>query len=769
MFGRMSTAFTVAIAWVGLFCSLAWADGFIVVHPWVPPEPIAPMPPKSTPLEVRTHRVDTQITDNVAITRIDQVFYNPISRQLEGTYIFPLADDVSIQKFSMFMDGKEVHGELLDRDKAAKIYQDIVNKNRDPALLEYAGTRMYRARVFPIPAMGEVRIQLEYSQTIEITGGLGTYRYPLNTEKFSAAPLRDVSVRVKITSQLPLATVFCPSHQASIDRNGKNEATVGYEGKDIKPDKDFIVGYQVSNEEFGLALMTYRESGQDGYFMARLSPAFASDKKPLPKDISFVIDTSGSMSGKKIEQAREALQFCLRNLRDDDRFNVIAFSTEVRPWRDQLVAVTEQSRGEAREYVSSLSAGGGTNINDALLTALKQESAVSREGSRPRMIVFLTDGLPTIGETNVSNIIRNVGQANASKTRLFVFGVGNDVNTLLLDKMAEDNHGTRQYVSEQENLEIKLSSFYTMIDSPVLSEITLTFGSPDAYDVYPRTAAELFKGSELIVFGRYKAQGLQPVVLKGRRGDAEVVVKWEKDFPDRQTRHDYLPRLWANRKIGYLLDEMRINGENAELKDEVVKLAKRYGILTPYTSFLVLEDAEARGVAVNKPASTSVNIIRQSGAAATAGEAKSNFSISTGGNAVDTSQSLLRMKGGVESESIQRQMGTYFAKPAIGGSSGAAGGRAPTAPLAANAPDAPVRYVGSKTFYRDGGRWIDSAYDELGQKTSTRPATNQLRLFSKEYYDLVAAHPEAGKYFALGTQVIVVLDDKVYETMDDSR
>ncbi|MBI4579744.1 MAG: VWA domain-containing protein, partial [Planctomycetes bacterium] len=602
MSSRASHVVLVGLLMSGVSAATAWADGLIVVHPWVPPGEIRPVPmpvPRPTPLHVRYHRVEAEITDSVAITRIDQVFYNPNPRQLEGTYIFPLADDVAIQKFSMVMDGKEVRGELLDRDKAREIYQGIVNKNRDPALLEYMGTRMYRARVFPIPASGEVRIQLEYSQTIESVGGLATYRYPLNTEKFSSAPLGDVSVRVRIRSQLPLAAVFCPSHQASIDRKSPNEATVGYEEKNVKPDKDFLVGYQTSTDEFGLALLTYRGAGEDGYFMARIVPSFGQERTPLPKDLTFVIDTSGSMAGTKIEQARQALRFCLANLNAEDRFSIIAFSTEVRPWRDRLLRASRENVAEAREYAAGLSAVGGTNINDALLTALKQGETAGKDGGRPYMIVFLTDGLPTIGERDVQKILKNVRQANAGRVRLFVFGVGSDLNTQLLDKLADDNHGSRQYVSEQEDLELKLSSFYAMIAHPVLSDVKLSFGGAEAYDLYPHDLPDLFKGSELVVFGRCRGTGEQAVVLRGRRAEAEVVFKWTRDFGRRQLGHDYLPRLWANRKIAYLLDEIRMNGENAELKDEIVRLAKRYGILTPYTSFLVMEEAELRGVTVN--------------------------------------------------------------------------------------------------------------------------------------------------------------------------
>jgi len=741
----------MAALWLLAFVPAAWADGLIIITR--PETTILPRPvPMPTPLQVKYHHVEVQITDNVGATQIDQSFYNPQPRQLEGTYIFPLADDISVQRFSMFMDGKEVKGELLDRDKAAKIYQDIVNKNRDPALLEYMGTRMYRARVFPIPAQSEVRIKLEYSQTIETVGGLAMYRYPLNTEKFSAAPLQDVSVRVRIKSQLPLATVFCPSHQASVDRKGPGEAVVGYEEKNVKPDKDFLVGYQTSTEEFGLALQTYREAGQDGYFMARIVPSLASEPQIIAKDVTFVLDTSGSMSGTKIDQARRALRFCLDNLNPEDRFSIITFSTEVRPWRDDLAAAEKAIISQARDYVGGLEAAGGTNINEALETALKQSRPGERDRQRPHMVVFLTDGLPTVGERDVNKILKNVRQANTGDIRLFVFGLGDDVNTRLLDKLAEDNHGARQYVSQQEDLEIKLSNFYAMIAHPVLSDVKVTFGEPAAYDVYPKILPDLFKGSELVIFGRYRSEGTEPVVLTGRQGDTAVRLKWTRLFPERQQRHDYLPRLWASRKIAFLLDEIRMNGENSELKEEIVRLAKRHGILTPYTSFLVMEEGELKDLPELSTALGGYGGLR---------EHRRAFNMSTGGEAVRYSSGIARMKANADGEALQRQVDEFMlAAPADA--------RQPAEPGTPVSAGRRIQAVGPKTFYSDDNRWIDSEYrGSATGRGGSAPETVKLRLFSDEYYDLLTRHPQAGRYLALGTRVIVVLGGKAYETVEE--
>ncbi len=785
----------------------ARADGFIVVHQ--PGEDFMPMPmPRPhphprfhyMPLQVKNHLVDTEITDNVGVTRIDQTFHNPNNNQLEGTYIFPVADDVTIQKFSMFMDGKEVKGEVLDKDKARQIYEDIVRKAKDPALLEYVGSRMYKARVFPIPARGDVRIKIEYSQVIAAVAGLSSYRYPLNTEKYSSAPISQVAIRVKIKSSKPLATVFCPSHQASIDRKGSDEATVGYEASNVLPDKDFIVNYKTSEEDFACVMLTHREAGEDGYFMVRIAPGIGLDgKKILAKDICFVIDTSGSMSGKKIQQAKEALRFCLNNLNSDDRFSIIAFSTEVRPYRDSLLQAKGDILTEARNFVDKIEASGGTAINDALLAALESARKSIQDKTRPYMIVFLTDGLPTIGESNVDRILENVKKNNTGNLRLFVFGVGNDVNTKLLDKLAEDNRGSRDYVAENEDLELKLSNFYGTIAHPVLSDLKLTFDTGlGVHDTYPRVLPDLFKGGELVVFGRYDKAGKGKIELAGQCGSESIKRSWEESFPQSEAGQDYLPRLWATRKVGYLLDEIRLRGETKEVKEEVVQLAKRFGIVTPYTSYLIIEEDRGRmargerviapslSVALGRPSEVPLNNYRfshdiagddldaVSGAAGVARSKEVNaLRRAAPGDVEDGARQLLAERALTPSNAPSAGAGRMGGMGGMGGMRGGMGGygaggmggygfaAAPASQPAGAYGDVGggVRYVGSRTFYRDGEKWVDSKYESKQEIT-------KVKLFSDDYFNLLKKHADAAKYFALGKYVIVILDGKAYETIE---
>jgi len=224
------------------------------------------------PLEVRKHLVDVSIIDGVAVTGVEQVFFNPHDRTVEGTYIFPLEDDVSLGKFSMFVNGREIEGKLLTVEEARRTYESIVSRMRDPALLEYLGTRMFRARIFPINPKSEVRVRLSYTQTLCADAGLVRYRYPLNTEKHLASPIENVSLLVNLESKTPVKTVFSPSHRIAVSRPSDHKASASYEGKQVYPDKDFDLYYALADAEFGLTVLTHRQTGEDGFFLARIAP-----------------------------------------------------------------------------------------------------------------------------------------------------------------------------------------------------------------------------------------------------------------------------------------------------------------------------------------------------------------------------------------------------------------------------------------------------------------------------------------------------------------
>jgi Ca-activated chloride channel family protein len=376
---------------------------------------------------------------------------------------------------------------------------------------------------------------------------------------------------------------------------------VGYEDKNVRPDTDFKLIFSREKNDIGINLLTYRNSPDDGYYVLLASPGMEmKNAKVQPKDICLVLDTSGSMAGKKMEQAKKALSFCLANLNSDDRFDIIRFSTEADDFFEALKPADKEQVAKAQNYVESLKPIGGTAIDEALQKAIKLGLSRSDKDKRPYAIIFLTDGQPTIGETREDAILANVSKSNSEGVRIFSFGIGTDLNTHLLDRLAEATKSVSQYVIPSEDIEVKLSNFYTKIKDPVLSNVLLSFTGGDIHtsQTYPNVMPDLFKGEMLIAFGRYSGKGAAAVKITGMLNGEKKEFVTDVNFTENDTKNEFIPRLWATRRVGWLLDEIRKNGETAELKDEVVRLARQHGIVTPYTAYLILEDEQRRGVPV---------------------------------------------------------------------------------------------------------------------------------------------------------------------------
>jgi Ca-activated chloride channel family protein len=756
-----------------------------IPEPHPRPRPVWPRPVRATPLIVSNYAIDVSIVDGVATTNIDQVFHNPLPYVIEGTYIFPLDDDVAIGKFSMFINGQEVEGKVLSTEEARRVYESIVAKMRDPALLEYVGRRMFQARIAPINPNSDTRVRLSYTQMLTGAEGIFRYRYPLDTERHLSSPVGNLSLLVKIESRTAIKSVFSPSHKVAVNRPNDYRATASYEGKNVFPDHDFDLYYGLSDREFGLTMLTYRAAGEEGYFLARIAPPAAkSAGDVLPKDICFVFDTSGSMSGEKIEQARRALKFCLSNLNRQDRYNIVTFAHEPTRFRDTLVEATPEEVAKGQAFADELKAIGGTNIHDALLAAL--QSAPPADESRPYLIVFMTDGQPTVGVTDPDEILKDIRGGNTSRTRLFVFGVGEDVNTVLLDTLAEQSRGTRDYVELGEDLELKLSAFYRKVADPVLADIKLSFGDVKVHDVYPQQLGDLFSGSELVVMGRYGGEGAKAIEITGRRRGKEERFVYEYTFPTESRGEDFLPRLWAIRKVGYLIDQIRLHGDNKELKDTIVALATQYGIVTPYTAYLITESPELAGGPVGNMQEflrSNLSGARFYGFADSAparGASHVAWSTTLETNGINgralSPPSLARARfnsrlGAAKSVTssnaaleLQRNSDANF------GTGVEAAGYATEDALTLDADDIGesrkeqqqerrrLVVVGNRTFYFDGAKWVDSAYDG---KTETR----KVETFSEEYFKLMRDHAELRACFANGPHVIVVHKGNVYETV----
>ncbi len=674
-----------------------FADGFIV--------PVPRPGERIPPLTVKYHRVNVEIINQVAKTSIDQVFINNHNRDIEGIFIFPLPERASISEFSMYIGGKKVEGEILDRDKARRIYEDIVRRMKDPALLEYVGRNMFRARVFPIPANGEKRIQLSYTEIIKAERNLIRYVYPLNTEKFSLHPLQEVTISVEISSKIPLSNVYSPSHNVSVRKEGKNKARVSFEGKNIKPEKDFILYYSLSEDDIGLSFMNW-EGPEDNYYMLLASPSYVGKKeKILSKNLILVLDSSGSMSGKKIKQAKEAVRFIINHLDKKDKFSLVDFDDGVSLFSSELIRASRENIERALRFVDDVEDSGGTNINDALLQALE----MIEPGERPNYILFLTDGLPTVGITGTAEIMRNISNANELKTRIIVFGVGYDVNTELLDRISSDNRGTSVYVAEDENLEVAISNYYEKISSPVLSDLKIDFKGIEVRDTYPRVMPDLFKGSQLVLIGKYTSKGKVTVALSGKVGkEAKRFILKDQELVKVES-YNFLPRLWAARRIGYLIEEIRLQGANKELIDEVKKLGLRYGIVTPYTSFLVTEK-ERLSLDMAAPEAEEALLARKV----------------TGVGAVKIARGAQKLKAIAQAPQVVSQM---------------------------------IKYKEDKTFYLKDKYWVDSRYEE-------ESPVKEVRFNSEEYFRLLSSKPGIAKYLSVAKNVIVNFEGVNYKIID---
>lgn len=732
------------------------AQGVIVPRPCPIarcPRPIPGPIPLPNALPVKSIQIDTKIRGQVATTRIEQVFRNDTNATLEGTYFFPIPGNASIEQFAIWENGKKLVGEVRSREEARKIYDQIVRTMKDPGLLEYAGEDLFQASIFPIPPNSDKKLELTYSQVLTAESGTVAYRYPLGMGKNlwarrNVPTTRDVnysqnsttqkfgtvSGKIEIAGNEALRNIYSPSHKVEVNRKGEKGATVSFET--TGDPSDFQLFYGLSNNDFGMSLMTYREPGKDGYFLMMLSPKDKiTDSELVNKDIVFVIDTSGSMADKgKMDKASNALLFGINGLRSGDRFNVINFAGEEHLLESRLISADDSGKKKAEIFVKKLRPNGGTNINDALLAALKQFDS----SDRPKMLVFLTDGLPTVGESDVERIIKNVKEIEIKGLRLFPFGVGYDVNTRLLDKLASENSGLADYVEPKEDLEIKVSNFFAKVNSPVLTNLVMDFGSLQTDLLYPKKLTDIFKGTQLTLIGRYKnPDDLKNITFKlsGKTGsDTRTFNYANLDFPLRATDNEFLPRIWATRRVGWLVEQIRSNGDSKELRDEIVELGTRYGIVTPYTSYLATDGSERDDrVSANSGSGGRNRMLRSAPSKPVA------TPLTTGSGAVQESKKAREQQAEVSVYADKDDMIRLTTEDGV----------------------KTVMKTGIKTFYLEEGVWMDSVYKEASKMTEV-----QIKFASNEYFDLVTKEKELAKYLSIGKKLVVVWKGTVYRIVE---
>lgn len=706
-------------------------------------------------LRLESYRIRGSCDEQGAKIEVTERFRNLGSNQAEAVFLFPIPSGTTARGIALIVNGKRMAGEVLEAGQAGSIYREIVRRARDPALLEYVDDGLLRASVFPIPPNGcvDVEIQLEVAAR-SVGAGLRSLTLPW---KQTAGTQAEVDLELSIApsdASAHLTTLYSPTHSIAIDRKPTGPAFVRHRGT-VEDSRDLTLYFGTDREADTIAVLTDRAAGQDVTFEL-IYEALASARSaenalpPTPRDIVFVLDRSGSMEGEKWHQAVRSLKFGIDSLREADRFALISFATDVRTFASSLVTASAEQRNAAKQHLDALAPGGGTSIGGALDAALAQ---VKRETERLPIIVFLTDGLPTVGEIDPKRLVENSRDKNVAKSRIFTFGVGHDVNTHLLDRIAEESRGDSDYVAPQQDLEIPLSGFFAKISEPALVAPVLEVAGASIYDVYPPQLPDVFQGGLIRVVGRVRGDGPHEFVLRGQRGGSEVRFTRMVDLSNPARAVD-LPARHASRKIGYLLDQVRLNGASKELVEQVTALGREFGIVTPYTSGLVVED----------DLSTAGLRDRIGGGGP------------GGGSVPSTPGSSGQPSGPTTGGGLGKKWST--AGPSTGARGSASDGRAaPTSGASAVAEAehlkklksgaledagerkaAPsTRKIGTRTFDRPEKTWIDSALTEELKKDMTK-----LEAFSDEYFALLLKHPELKDVFALGDDLIVVIDGKAW-------
>jgi Ca-activated chloride channel family protein len=664
--------------------------------------------------------VRTRVVGRIAQVEVEEQFRNTGGAIAEGTYLYPLPGEAVFQNFSLWMGETEMRGEMMNAEQARGIYEEIVRRLRDPALLTLEGHGLIRARVFPIQPGETRRVVLRYTQLLPREGDALRLRYAigergrlgqgaLNTPPGSFGD--QFRYRLALPDAGSWGTPYSPTHPITSRREG-DELVVAL---DPAATGDVEIFLPLRRGLVGTALTAHAPGGEDGYFMLLVSPAQAEDaSEVVPRDLTLVVDVSGSMSGDKIAQARSALRQALGTLRPADRFRLIAFSTRVTPFRDTFLPATGENLEAARRWVDALNADGGTNIAGALEAALGQGTP----GERLPIIVFVTDGQPSVGEQAPDRIATMAG-GRIGRARLFTFGVGADVNTYLLDRLAQEGRGTATYVAPDASVEQAVGSLMAKVRHPALTNLRIEGAPVELVQTYPARLPDVFFGEELVVFGRYRGTGRGELTVVGERSGRAERFATAAVFPASESDNAFIPRLWASRRIGELTRTIRIEGATEALVGEVRDLGLRYGILTEYTSYLVQEPNLAAQPRDRMPMPASPALMGGAGAARQ----------QSGAGAVAAARSSSAMMG-------------------AGNLASADAAAAERADELSRGTGRAMRRAGGRIFLLEGTVWTDAAHVASLRVHDVAP-------FSDAYFALVRALPELRPFLAAGEEVLV--------------
>ncbi len=712
-----------------LFVTLALvlAPAALAAQGWIEPirPPIGRVGPSPIVRVSSVVRTRVEASGRVARVEVEEQFRNAGGGLAEGSYLYPMPGEAVFTDFSLWMGETQVRGEMMNADQARGIYEEIVRRLRDPALLTLEGHGLIRARIFPIQPGETRRVVLRYTQVLQRAGDAVRLRYTIGGRGFAAgrgyldapAPLPADAFRYTVTAPDADAwgTPYSPTHTVTSRRLGGDlEITL-----DPNASGDVEIFLPLRRGLVGTSVATHAEAGEDGYFMLLVAPPATEDAATVPRDIAFVLDVSGSMSGEKIAQAKAALRQALGTLGRADRFRLVAFASRVVPFRDGYVPATADNLQAARDFVDRLVADGGTNIAGALDAVLGSAS----DAERLPVVVFVTDGNPTVGEQAPDRIAAGAA-ARIGRARIFTVGVGFDVNTYLLDRLATEGHGSAEYVAPNADIETAMGDLLGKIQHPALVNLRIASAPVRLVQTYPAALPDLFYGEELVVFGRYQGTGTGPIVVSGERNGRTERFTAEAVFPATESGSEFVPKLWASRRIGDLTRQIRLEGASPALVQEVRDLGLRYGILTEYTSYLVQEPMQGW----DRPQPMPLPAALRGGAGAA--------TLQTGREAFDRAQASAALSGASNLAAADHAAKARMAE--IATAAGPVGG------VAARA----VRRAGGRLFVQTDSGWTDAAQRDSLKVVGVAP-------YSDAYFALVRALPEIAPCLAVGEDVLV--------------
>ena len=557
----------------------------------------------SVPLWLTKYDASVTITDQIAVTHVDQTFKNETSNRLEGVFIFPLPDNAVVTELALWINGVRQMAKIMGAASADSVYNAIVSQSADPALLKYMGKNIFKLSVFPIEpsgnAMSERRIEITYAELLPYRSQEANYTFFMKTVDLSPKPVERASIVFDCTSQKKILSFESPTTSTesglSIIKQTDFHYIGTYGNENTNTEKDFILKIQFENSDYALNNLTYTPrtdslkmffdtTGDNPYYLLWVTPPDTA--KAIKKNVVFVADVSSSMGGIRITQLRTSLKAMIGMLAQTDMFNIIPFSTSVTSFKPTLVEASPDNKAAATEFVNQLTEQGLTDIEDAL----KGACSTSWDDTSVSAIVFLTDGMPTWPSgTSALRIIDTVAKYNKNGAAIFSFGIGTDVNDTLLKKLSNSNSGFTTAILSDDSISSIMNKFMHTISYPLIKKITMNYGGMETYDVLPNPMPNLYAGTQLTVLGRYKTSGEYQITFKGARGKDTVTLTQKLAFPSGADNQPFVPRMWASAKIDRLMDDITMYGEKKELTDAVKALGLKYSIITAYTSLLVVE------------------------------------------------------------------------------------------------------------------------------------------------------------------------------------